>query len=87
MFSLLQDYSNARHFKTYEVALEDHDFVEGPWSQNYLDNGAYMLIPVPPPLCGVIVIGKESIVYCSANAFGAIPISSVGYTVQLLIAF
>ena len=37
-----------------------------------------MLIPVPPPLCGVLIIGEETIVYCSANAFKAIPIKPVG---------
>nr|POF11844.1 dna damage-binding protein 1 [Quercus suber] len=70
----LQGNKDARHVKTYEVALKDKDFVEGPWSQNNLDNGANLLIPVPPPLCGVIIIGEETIVYCSANAFKAIPI-------------
>ncbi|KAF2310806.1 hypothetical protein GH714_017398 [Hevea brasiliensis] len=70
---LYQDNKDARHVKTYE-ALKDKDFVEGPWSQNNLDNGADLLIPVPPPLCGVLIIGEETIVYCSANAFKAIPI-------------
>ncbi|KAJ1386149.1 WD40/YVTN repeat-like-containing domain superfamily [Sesbania bispinosa] len=69
---LYQDNKDARHVKTYEVALKDKDFVEGPWSQNNLDNGADLLIPVPPPLCGVLIIGEETIVYCSANAFKAI---------------
>lgn len=70
---LYQDNKDARHVKTYEVALKDKDFVEGPWSQNNLDNGAGLLIPVPLPLGGVIIIGEETIVYCSANAFKAIP--------------
>ncbi|KAE8726043.1 DNA damage-binding protein 1 [Hibiscus syriacus] len=71
---LYQDNKDARHVKTYEVALKEKDFVEGPWSQNNLDNGADLLIPVPPPLCGVLIIGEETIVYCSANTFKAIPI-------------
>ncbi|KAJ0080763.1 hypothetical protein Patl1_11217 [Pistacia atlantica] len=71
---LYQDNKDARHVKTYEVALKDKDFAEGPWSQNNLDNGADLLIPVPPPLCGVLIIGEETIVYCSANTFKAIPI-------------
>ncbi|KAL0310520.1 UNVERIFIED_CONTAM: DNA damage-binding protein 1 [Sesamum angustifolium] len=71
---LYQDNKVARHVKTYEVTLKDKDFVEGPWSQNNLDNGADLLIPVPPPLCGVLIIGEETIVYCSASAFKAIPI-------------
>ncbi|KAF5752708.1 hypothetical protein HS088_TW01G00624 [Tripterygium wilfordii] len=71
---LYQDNKDARHVKTYEVALKDKDFVEGPWTQNNLDNGADLLIPVPPPLCGVLIIGEETIVYCCANTFRAIPI-------------
>ncbi|KAL5977135.1 DNA damage-binding protein 1a [Asimina triloba] len=71
---LFQDNKDARHVKTYEVALKDKDFIEGPWSQNNLDNGAGLLIPVPMPLGGVIIIGEETIVYCSATAFKAIPI-------------
>lgn len=71
---LYQDNKDARHVKTYEVALKDKDFIEGPWSQNNLDNGAGLLIPVPMPLGGVIIIGEETIVYCSASAFKAIPI-------------
>lgn len=70
---LYQDNKDARHVKTYEVALKEKDFVEGPWSQNNLDNGAGMVIPVPMPLGGVIIIGEETIVYCSATAFKAIP--------------
>ncbi|KAG1365035.1 DNA damage-binding protein 1 [Cocos nucifera] len=71
---LYQDNKDARHVKTYEVTLKDKDFVEGPWAQNNLDNGAGLLIPVPMPLGGVIIIGEETIVYCSATAFKAIPI-------------
>ncbi|KAI3495498.1 hypothetical protein L1887_37839 [Cichorium endivia] len=71
---LYQDNTDACHAKTYEVSLEDKVFVEGPWSQNNLDNGADLLIPVPPPFCGVLIIGKEKIVYCSSSAFKAIPI-------------
>jgi DNA damage-binding protein 1 len=77
---LYQDNKDARHVKTYEVALKDKDFVEGPWSQNNLDNGAGLLIPVPAPLGGVIIIGEETIVYCNANStFRAIPIKQVIY--------
>ncbi|KFK28706.1 hypothetical protein AALP_AA7G036100 [Arabis alpina] len=70
---LYQDIKDARHFKTYEVYLKDK-FVEGPWSHHNLDNGADLLIPVPPPLCGVLIIGDETIVYCSPNACKAIQI-------------
>eukprot|EP01018_Ginkgo_biloba_P031082 Gb_27300 [translate_table: standard] len=71
---LYQDNKDARHVKTYEVALKDKDFNEGPWSQNNLDNGAGLLIPVPMPLGGVIIIGEQTIVYCCASVFKAIPV-------------
>ncbi|PPR90851.1 hypothetical protein GOBAR_AA29821 [Gossypium barbadense] len=74
MSKYMGDNKDARHVKTYEVALKEKDFAEGPWAQNNLDNGADLLIPVPPPLCGVLIVGEETIVYCSANAFKAIPI-------------
>ncbi|KAL9383552.1 hypothetical protein Peur_023875 [Populus x canadensis] len=74
-----QDNKDAHHVKTYEVALKDKDFIEGRWSQNNLNNGADLLIPVPPLLCGVLIIGEETIVYCSANVFRAIPIRPVVY--------
>lgn len=32
---------------------------------------------MPPPLCGVLIIGEETIVYSRANAFKAIPIRPV----------
>uniref|UniRef100_A0ACD5TYR9 Uncharacterized protein n=1 Tax=Avena sativa TaxID=4498 RepID=A0ACD5TYR9_AVESA len=72
---LYQDNKVARHVKTYEVALKDKNFFEGPWSQNNLDKGASLLIPVPAPPGGVIIIGEQTIVYCNANStFKAIPI-------------
>ncbi|MQL89140.1 hypothetical protein Taro_021718 [Colocasia esculenta] len=69
----VMDNKDARHVKTYEVSLKDKDFAEGPWQQANVDNGAGLLIPVPMPLGGVIIIGEETIVYCSATAFKAIP--------------
>ncbi|KAM2703176.1 hypothetical protein EV2_004801 [Malus domestica] len=71
---LYQDNKDVRHVKTYEVSLKDKDFVEGPWAQNNVENGADLLIPVPPPLCGVLIIGEDNIVYRSPNTFKAIPI-------------
>ncbi|KAL4312232.1 hypothetical protein GQ457_01G007480 [Hibiscus cannabinus] len=75
---LYKDDKDARHIKTYEVALKDKEFDEGPWIRDNLDdNGAFLLIPVPRPLCGLLIIGEETIAYCSAKAFTAIPIRPV----------
>ncbi|KAL5220246.1 hypothetical protein ABZP36_024959 [Zizania latifolia] len=71
---LYQDFQDARHVKIYEVALKDKAFVEGLWSWNNLDKGASLLIPLPAPLGGVIVIGEITIFYCSATTFRALSI-------------
>ncbi|KAK2977803.1 hypothetical protein RJ640_029848 [Escallonia rubra] len=71
---LYQDNMDARHMKSYEVVLKDKDFVEASLSRNNLDNGADLLIPVPQPLCGVLIIGEETIIYVNASTFKAIPI-------------
>jgi DNA damage-binding protein 1 len=72
-----QDNKDARHVKTYEVQLKEKDFGEGPWLQNNLDNGAGLLIPVPLPLGGAIIIGEQTIVYYNGSVFKAIPIRPV----------
>lgn len=75
--TILQDNKDARHVKTYEVQLKEKDFGEGPWLQNNLDNGAGLLIPVPLPLGGAIIIGEQTIVYYNGSVFKAIPIRPV----------
>lgn len=57
--------------------LKEKDFGEGPWLQNNLDNGAGLLIPVPLPLGGAIIIGEQTIVYYNGSVFKAIPIRPV----------
>ena len=39
------------------------EFVEGPFSQSNLDPGASMIIPVPGPAGGVVVVGESVIMY------------------------
>jgi len=41
--------------------------VEGPWRHSNLDAGAAMLIPVPAPLGGVVVVGEASIAYLAGG--------------------
>ncbi|KAI4468344.1 dna repair/rna processing cpsf family [Holotrichia oblita] len=54
---------NGRHVKTHEISLRDKEFVKTPWKQDNVETEASMLIPVPYPLCGAIIIGQESILY------------------------
>lgn len=54
---------NGRHIKTHEISLREKEFVKVSWKQDNVEMEATMLIPVPTPLGGAIVIGQESIVY------------------------
>ncbi|KAL7024575.1 hypothetical protein ACKWTF_013111 [Chironomus riparius] len=54
---------NGRHIKSHEISLREKEFVKMSWKQENVETEATMLIPVPTPLGGAIVIGQESIVY------------------------
>ncbi|XP_037044734.1 DNA damage-binding protein 1 [Bradysia coprophila] len=54
---------NGRHIKTHEINMRDKEFMKIAWKQDNVETEATMLIPVPSPLGGAIVIGMESIVY------------------------
>eukprot|EP00898_Chlorokybus_atmophyticus_P002114 jgi/Chlat1/2903/Chrsp2S04662 len=70
---LYQDTKDFRHIKTYEVLLKEKDFGEGPWLQSNLDAGAGLVIPVPMPLGGAIVVGEQTLMYHNGTSFKAIP--------------
>lgn len=59
-----------RHLKTYEVSLKDKDFASGPWQQTDLDATASLLIPIPPPLGGVVLMCEHSLTYTNGAAPG-----------------
>lgn len=54
---------NGRHVKTHEISLRDKQFVKIPWRQDNVETDASIIIPVPTPLEGAIIIGQESIMY------------------------
>lgn len=51
------------HVKTYEISLKEKEFVLGPWSKDNVANEASIIIPVPLPFGGAVIIALESIVY------------------------
>lgn len=61
-----------RHLKTYELSLNEKEFISGPWNQGNIDSEASMLIPVPLPFGGTIVIALESILYLHGDKYKAI---------------
>ncbi|OWZ04928.1 DNA damage-binding protein [Phytophthora megakarya] len=73
---LYEDYKAARHLKTYHILLKEKDFAEGPWSQSNVESGASLLIPVPAPTGGVLIISNQTIVYHNGTTFHAIPMQS-----------
>jgi hypothetical protein len=43
-----------------------------PWKQDNVETEASMVIPVPEPLCGAIIIGQESILYHDGSTYVAV---------------
>ncbi len=69
---LLHQDHHGRHVKTHEISLKDREFVKVPWKQDNVESEASLLIPVPEPMGGCIIIAAESIVYHSGSYFQAI---------------
>ncbi|KAM4617194.1 DNA damage-binding protein 1 [Discoglossus pictus] len=61
-----------RHVKTYEVSLREKEFSKGPWKQENVEAEATMVIAVPEPFGGAIIIGQESITYHNGDKYLAI---------------
>lgn len=74
---------NGRHIKTHEINLRDKEFMKIAWKQDNVETEATMLISVPSPLGGAIVIGQESIVYHNGSSYVAVAPSII--KVQLAI--
>ncbi|EFJ48849.1 UV-damaged DNA binding complex subunit 1 protein, partial [Volvox carteri f. nagariensis] len=72
---LHQDPKGARHVKTYEMQLGANDLLDGPWQQQHVDSGAALLIPVPSPLGGVVVVGENVVSYLGGPG-GQAPVSA-----------
>lgn len=65
---LYQDNRQIRHVKTLHVEVREKDTSPGPWSQSNVEYGASLLIPVPAPIGGVLVVGASSITYIGQTA-------------------
>jgi len=57
-------------------------FYQTSWKQENVETEASMIIPVPEPLCGAIIIGRESVLYHNGTSFIAIspPVIKVKYS-------
>lgn len=55
---------NGRHLKAAAINLEDKELSSPPlWKQDNTEAEACMVIPIPQPYGGVIVVGHEAISY------------------------
>jgi len=71
---LYQDTKDNRHVKTYEISVKDKEFVDGPWGHPDVERTASLLIPVPQPLGGVLVVGEGAITYLNGTVTKSITI-------------
>lgn len=60
---LYEDTRTARHVKIYEINLRNKDKTGGVNFQAKVETGANLLIAVPAPLGGALVIGEQTITY------------------------
>uniref|UniRef100_A0A7S2S558 DNA damage-binding protein 1 n=1 Tax=Mucochytrium quahogii TaxID=96639 RepID=A0A7S2S558_9STRA len=59
-----------RHIKTYKISVKDMEFKESPWSQPNVDLETNMIIPIPEPIGGVLIMGLETIAYRNGRSGG-----------------
>ncbi|KAI9594127.1 mono-functional DNA-alkylating methyl methanesulfonate N-term-domain-containing protein [Syncephalis fuscata] len=64
---LYQDAHFSRHLKTYRINMGEQELVAGPWSCGNVDPGATLLVPVPLPMGGVLILGMTKITYANDN--------------------
>ena len=80
---LFEDARRGRHLKTYTLDSREKELLEGPLHQNNIEQGAHMLIPIPGPANGVIIVGQCSISYVGDGGY----CTSVGIQRKQLISF
>ncbi|KAI9016775.1 CPSF A subunit region-domain-containing protein [Hyaloraphidium curvatum] len=72
---LYQDVRENRHLRSYYVSAKDKTITDGPLRHSNLEAGASMLIPVPSPSRGILVIGEQSVTYLGDGKKPAISLS------------
>jgi DNA damage-binding protein 1 len=60
---LYEDNRRARHLKTIAIDLREKIAQPGPWNRDNVEYFASIIIPVPSPIYGVLVIGMNTISY------------------------
>ncbi len=77
---LYEDNNQCRWVKTHVINSRGRELLPGPWERIAAERDASTLIPVPEPMCGVMVIGKQSIAYHKGNNTTSVDIVSRSIT-------
>eukprot|EP00795_Rhopilema_esculentum_P011588 gene11587-21825_t len=64
--------TSGRHVKTYEISVREKEFSKGPWKQDNVEFEACMVISVPSPVGGALIVGQESITYHKGDHYKAV---------------
>jgi DNA damage-binding protein 1 len=67
MCLLYEDNRRTRHVKTVSIDMREKTAVTGPWHRDNVEFTASMLIPVPSPINGVLVVGINTITYIGTS--------------------
>lgn len=55
--------NNGRHIRTQTLGMVEKELTAGPWSRDNVESEAALLLSLPPPYTGLVVIGQESLTY------------------------
>ncbi|XP_043235477.1 DNA damage-binding protein 1-like isoform X1 [Amphibalanus amphitrite] len=66
---LIHQDAHGRHVKTHEISLKEKEFIRSPWKQENVEPEAAMIVPVPAPLYGALIVGQESITYHNGSSY------------------
>ncbi|CAH1785310.1 unnamed protein product [Owenia fusiformis] len=69
---LLHQDQHGRHVKTYEISVREKEFLKGPWKQDNVETEACLVVAVPQPFGGALIVGQESITYHNGTNYKAI---------------
>lgn len=77
---LYKDQKGLRYLKTYVMNIKDKELSTGPWRQVSVEAAATLLVAVPEPFGGVMVMGEQSITYLNGAIMKTVPIGPTTIT-------
>jgi hypothetical protein len=62
-----QFHPSSPSFQHFSKTKRDKVLAEGPWQQPHLDSGTNLIIPLPRPLGGAVLVGENVLAYVTAG--------------------